>query len=82
MTHLAKLFMNGGSQAVRLPAKFRFEGSEVEIRRDEATGEVILAPRKTEKSWDEFFRLVDELDLPQDFMLERDQGTQDRDDIF
>ena len=26
----AKLFMIGGSQAVRLPAEFRFEGSEVE----------------------------------------------------
>lgn len=30
----AKLFMTGGSQAVRLPAEFRFEGSEVDIRRD------------------------------------------------
>jgi antitoxin VapB len=26
----AKLFTTGGSQAVRLPAEFRFEGSEVE----------------------------------------------------
>jgi antitoxin VapB len=25
----AKLFTNGGSQAVRLPAEFRFEGDEV-----------------------------------------------------
>lgn len=78
----AKLFRNGRSQAVRLPAEFRFEGDEVDIRRDERTGEVILSQRKTEKSWDEFFRLVDELDLPADFMLHRDQGTQDRDDIF
>ena len=30
----AKLFMTGGSQAVRLPAEFRFEGDEVDIRRD------------------------------------------------
>lgn len=30
----AKLFMTGGSQAVRLLAEFRFEGDEVEIRRD------------------------------------------------
>jgi antitoxin VapB len=29
----AKLFANGGSQAVRLPREFRFEGSEVRIRR-------------------------------------------------
>ena len=29
----AKLFMHGGSQAVRLPKEFRFEGKEVSIRR-------------------------------------------------
>ena len=39
----AKLFMIGGSQAVRLPAEFRFEGDEVEIRRDSVTGDVVLS---------------------------------------
>ena len=34
----AKLFITGGSQAVRLPAEFRFEGDEVDIRRDATTG--------------------------------------------
>ena len=29
----AKLFMHGRSQAVRLPKEFRFEGSEVFVRR-------------------------------------------------
>jgi antitoxin VapB len=29
----AKLFQNGASQAVRLPREFRFEGTEVRIRR-------------------------------------------------
>ena len=29
----AKLFKNGQSQAVRLPKEFRFEGSEVHIKR-------------------------------------------------
>jgi hypothetical protein len=38
----AKLFMSGGSQAVRLSAKFRFEGSEVDIRRDPLAGEVVF----------------------------------------
>ncbi|TXT22622.1 MAG: SpoVT/AbrB-like protein [Gallionellaceae bacterium] len=41
----AKLFKNGRSQAVRLPAEFRFEGDEVIIRRDEVTGDVVLSPR-------------------------------------
>jgi antitoxin VapB len=53
-----KLFKNGRSQAVRLPAEFRFEGKEVFIRRDEKTGDVILSRRP--ESWDEFFRLRDE----------------------
>lgn len=36
----AKLFRNGRSQAVRLPAVFRFEGTEVEFERDPETGAV------------------------------------------
>ena len=38
----AKLFWNGRSQAVRLPREFRFEGDEVEIRRE--GNAVILEP--------------------------------------
>lgn len=40
----AKIFLNGRSQAVRLPAEFRFDCDEVLIRRDPVTGEVILSP--------------------------------------
>ncbi|MFM7392874.1 MAG: antitoxin [Cyanobium sp.] len=40
----AKLFRNGRSQAVRLPAEFRFEGTEVEIARDPETEAVVLTP--------------------------------------
>jgi antitoxin VapB len=59
----AKLFKNGRSQAVRLPKEFRFEGREVAIRRDPATGEVILAPAPAEPSmsFDEWFDLYDAL---------------------
>jgi antitoxin VapB len=32
-TGIAKLFCNGGSQAVRLPREFRFEDSQVRVRR-------------------------------------------------
>ena len=43
----AKLFQHGGSQAVRLPKAFRFEGSEVVIeRRGE---EVVLKPKRKPK---------------------------------
>ena len=41
----AKLFMNGGSQAVRLPKDCRFEGDEVLVNRIGDT--VILYPKRT-----------------------------------
>jgi len=43
----AKLFQTGRSQAVRLPKEFRFEGTEVRIRR--AGDAVVLEP--VEKDW-------------------------------
>ena len=77
MARTAKLFRNGRSQAVRLPAEFRFGGTEVFIRQDPATGDVILSRRPD--SWKSFFTLVDELDIPKDFMSERrDQPPQKR----
>jgi antitoxin VapB len=72
MPQTAKLFKNGRSQAVRLPAEFRFEGKEVAIRKDAATGEVILSSTATpQKSWQEFFDLADKLGVPDDFMADR-----------
>lgn len=38
---VAKLFTHGGSQAVRLPKEFRFEGSLVHVRR--VGNEVVLS---------------------------------------
>jgi len=61
---VAKLFRNGGSQAVRLPAEFRFEGDEVYVRRDEATGDVILSSpshASREAFWDDLFARFDSI---------------------
>ncbi|MGD0859130.1 MAG: AbrB/MazE/SpoVT family DNA-binding domain-containing protein [Terracidiphilus sp.] len=63
----AKLFKNGRSQAVRLPKEFRFEGKEVAIRRDAATGEVVLSQpaaqqTKTLQEWSDLF---DSLGFPE-----------------
>ena len=69
MPHIAKLFKNGRSQAIRLQAAFRFAESEVYIRRDSLTGDVILSRRPG--SWDEFFQLVRQPDVPQDFLSDR-----------
>lgn len=80
MTHVAKLFRNGRSQAVRLPADFRFAGSEVYIRRDPATGDVILSRRHD--SWQDFFDLVDTLDIPEDFMSDRDLSPPQKRKLF
>ncbi|MGY4828408.1 antitoxin [Sphaerotilaceae bacterium SBD11-9] len=78
-TKTAKLFTNGGSQAVRLPAEFRFEGDEVYIRRDPRTGNVILSARP-ELSWMEFMALRHQLgEMPKDFLTDRVQGSQRRD---
>lgn len=81
MGQTAKLFRNGKSQAVRLPMSFRFEGSEVCIRRDEETGDVILS-RKPE-SLEPFFEFARSLkaDIPADFLAPEERQTlpQDRD---
>jgi antitoxin VapB len=69
MPQRAKLFRNGRSQAVRLPSELRFPGSEVFVRRDPATGDVILSRRP--ESWEDFFELTDKLDLPKDFLSNR-----------
>lgn len=70
-TRVAKLFKNGASQAVRLPADFRFEGDEVYVTRDEATGDVVLSTRPGAKAWSEFFELLHSVDVPADFMADR-----------
>jgi antitoxin VapB len=49
----AKLFTHGGSQAVRLPKEFRFDGTEVEIWRDGDTVHLRPARRDTARMWRE-----------------------------
>ena len=61
----AKVFKSGNSQAVRLPAEFRFEVDEVFIEKD--GDKVILSPRPT--SWDDFFS--SQVRPTEDFMAER-----------
>ncbi|MBK6729177.1 MAG: AbrB/MazE/SpoVT family DNA-binding domain-containing protein [Xanthomonadales bacterium] len=67
----AKIFKNGASQAVRLPAEFRFEGDEVFVTRDEVTGDVTLSTRPGASAWGSFFEMLHRLDVPAGFMAER-----------
>ena len=79
MSLTAKIFMNGRSQAIRLPAAFRFEEKEVFIRRDANTGDLILSRRP--ENWDSFFLALASTDVPLDFLSpeDRNQDSQDRD---
>lgn len=75
----AKLFASGGSQAVRLPAEFRFAGDIVYVRRHPATGDVILSSRAP---YADFMAARDALGpLPEGFLSpqERAQHSESRD---
>ncbi len=71
-TRKARVFMSGRSQAVRIPAEFRFTSDEVYVRRDAQTGDLILS--QTPTSWSEVFAALDEAAFPAEFMTERGQG--------
>jgi antitoxin VapB len=55
MADIAKIFMSGSSQAVRLPKKFRFEAREVRVVRSGVS--LVLTPIETDAA-----RLFAELD--------------------
>jgi len=80
MSRTAKLFRNGRSQAVRLPAEYRFEGSEVFVRRNPATGDVILSRRP--ETWQDFFELMKSIDVPDDFLADRKDTPPQKRDLF
>ncbi|MDP8245238.1 MAG: type II toxin-antitoxin system VapB family antitoxin [Candidatus Hinthialibacter antarcticus] len=78
MSDTGKVFMNGRSQAVRLPVDYRFNTKEVYIRKNEETGEVILTEKP--EGWTGFFALADKTSGAKDFLLDRqDEVAQVRD---
>ena len=83
MSITAKHFTTGGSQAVRLPAEYRFdEVSEVYIRREPATGDIVLS-REPRLPWREFVAMrsamAGDAELA-NFMRDRDTpSAQERD---
>jgi antitoxin VapB len=81
-THVAKakVFMNGRSQAVRIPAAYRFATDEVYIRRDPQSGDLILS--EAPGDWNEIFAALDNAGVPDDFLADRAQGhPQERDEL-
>ena len=79
MSQVAKLFRNGRSQSVRLPAAFRFDTKEVFIHKDPQTGDVILSRKPA--NWDDFFAALKGVKAPAGFLgkKERKQTAQERD---
>ncbi len=68
---MAKLFSHGGSQAVRLPREFRFEGTEVHVRR--VGNEVVLSAQPAA----DLHAMLDALDgFEPGVRLEREQPAQ------
>ena len=69
----ARVFMTGRSQAVRIPAEFRFRTEEVFVRRDPQTGDLILS--QAPSTWSEVFTALDDAGFPAEFMNGRRQGV-------
>ena len=70
----AKIFMNGRSQAVRLPREYRFDCEEVFIHKQ--GDKVILSAKRPE--WEDFFAMDSAFD--EDFLSDReDLPPQERD---
>ncbi len=75
--HKAKLFMNGRSQAVRLPKDCRFEGDEVLVKKIDDM--LVIIPLKS--AWKNFVSSLDA--FSPDYMEDRHQthGTDRREKL-
>jgi antitoxin VapB len=76
MLQTAKIFAAGRSQAVRLPLAFRFDVTEVFIRHDPITGDVVLSRKPTD--WQGLLDVV-ALNKDEDLLIERRQTHSRRD---
>jgi antitoxin VapB len=79
MTAIAKIFKNGQSQAVRLPKEFRFENQD-ELFVKKVEDGIILFPKNDKSIWEHMFDRLD--DFSDDFMNDRVQPAQNREDLF
>lgn len=75
----AKLFFHGRSQAVRLPKEFRFEGTEVYVRR---VGADVVLSSQPKASMQNLLEALDEFEPG--FVMERSQPPRqdDREALF
>lgn len=69
-----KLFNDGQNQVVRLPVNFKLPGEEVWVHQDEVTGVIKLTPKIPHKDLDMLFQLIEEAEVPEEFMVERNSS--------
>ncbi|RXS94442.1 antitoxin [Silvibacterium dinghuense] len=72
-TAKARVFMNGRSQHVTIPAEFRFRSAQVTVRRDPASGDLILSEVPDIQ---EVFAALDAAKIPADFLCDEDRDRQ------
>jgi antitoxin VapB len=78
----AALFKSGGSQAVRLPKEYRFEGSSVRVHRE---GRAVVLEPLEKAAWPKgYWQRLDALaPLPDDFSVPEElPGTPHRDRVL
>jgi antitoxin VapB len=77
----AQLFMNGRSQAVRLPKLFRFEGTQVHIKK--VGNSVVLSPILTDR-WGALEEALKAFEFEPGFVIERPSPMpqSQREDMF
>jgi virulence-associated protein len=73
----AKIFENGGSQAVRLPKEYRFDSNEVSVNK---IGNIVLLSPKLDK-WESVLQAIDM--FSEDYMADgrADQKVQEREEL-
>ena len=73
----AKIFENGGSQAVRLPKEYRFDSNEVSVNK---IGNIVLLSPKLDK-WESVLQAIDM--FSDDYMADgrADQKVQEREEL-
>lgn len=79
MNHTAKVFMNGQSQAVRLPKQYRFNAAVVYVRKN-LKGEVILSEKP--RTWADFFDENNDSQGFESLISDREQDMPVERDIF
>ena len=82
-TNTAKLFINGRSQAVRLPKEYdiALKARKCLFIAIQITGDIVLS-RRPSGPWKDFFALADRSKVPADFLRDRKDAPPQKRDLF